>query len=152
MTESRLIAVIPASPSDADVLAEIHAASFPDPWTGNDFATFLSQPGVAGWLCGAETLDGFILIRRVAEESEILTLAVRPDRRRAGLARTLLEHALKNLRMRGTALCFLEVAADNVAAQRLYAATGFVNCAKRRKYYHASNGVRTDAIVMRRDL
>jgi ribosomal-protein-alanine N-acetyltransferase len=150
MTSARLI--VPASARESDVLAEIHAASFLEPWTAEDFATFLSQPGVAGWVTGFDDADGFILVRRAIEEAEVLTLAVRPACRRQGLARLLLDHAVEGLRARGTVSCFLEVAVDNRAAFDLYRAAGFVVCATRREYYARENGIRVDAAVMRRDL
>jgi ribosomal-protein-alanine N-acetyltransferase len=151
MTTPRIFTIVPATPADGAVLAELHATSFPEPWTTDDFTTFLGQPGVMGWVCGAKHPEAFILIRRVAEEAEILTIAVRPAQRRLGYARTLVDHALETLRASGTAQCYLEVAVDNTGARALYEATGFVACAKRPGYYETANG-RTDATVMRRDL
>jgi ribosomal-protein-alanine N-acetyltransferase len=49
---------------------------------------------------------------------------------------------------RGARHVLLEVAADNVPAQKLYASYGFDIVGVRRGYYQPSN---TDALVMRRD-
>ena len=152
MIKPKLTMFALARAADADVLAEIHSLSFPEPWTAEDFTTFLQQPGIGGWIAGTRTPQGFILVRRVLEEAEVLTLAVSPARRRQGVARALIEHALEELRQRGTISCFLEVAVDNAAARALYANAGFELVSNRRDYYQRDDGTRTDAVVMRRDL
>jgi glycine/D-amino acid oxidase-like deaminating enzyme len=63
---------------DPAALAAVHARAFPAPWSRDEFAALLAQPGV---LAVVEP-DGFILIRVVLDEAEILTLAVRPEARR----------------------------------------------------------------------
>jgi ribosomal-protein-alanine N-acetyltransferase len=146
------VAILPLVPCHGDTLAAIHAVSFAEPWSTADFARFLTQPGVIGWVAGSGDAQGFILLRRAAEEAEVLTLAVDPAARRQGLARRLLDHALEDLRARGCAACFLEVAADNVAARALYAASGFAPCGRRRGYYRRANAPPGDALVLRRDL
>src|SRR5579864_8958880 len=105
MITPKLTSLIPARPADADVLAAIHATSFPEPWTADDFLMFLQQPGLLGWIAGTKMPEGFILMRRAVEEAEVLTLAVDPAYRRQGLARRLIEHALEELRQRGTISC-----------------------------------------------
>jgi ribosomal-protein-alanine N-acetyltransferase len=146
--------VAPVSPGDADMLARIHATSFPAPWKADDFALFLRQKEVSGWAAGHDGLpDGFILVRHVADEAEIMTIAVDPATRGTGLGRALLAHAVEELRKIGVTSLFLEVGARNVPAIGLYRAAGFVACGKRKGYYeeNAETGGR-DAIVMRLDL
>ena len=69
----------------AERFAAIHAEAFAGPhdapWSAAAFADLLAQAGVFA----AEAADGFILMRAVADEAEILTLAVRPAARRGGL-------------------------------------------------------------------
>ena len=67
----------------------------------------------------------FVLFSLVADEAELLTLAVRPEQRRRGRAAALLSAALPLLSERGARSLFLEVAADNTPARALYEATGF---------------------------
>ena len=136
---------------DAALLAYLHGEGFIRPWPANDFAAMLAQPGMAAWLAG-EPPQGFILVRAAADEAEILTLAVRPEARRAGLASVLASQALATLRAGGTRRLFLEVAADNVPARALYGRLGFSRCGERPGYYDAATGARTDAIVMALDL
>ena len=145
--------VVPATVGDAMVLGRIHANSFPVPWSTDDFALFLRQSEVFGWITGTgNEPEAFVLFRRVVDEAEIMTLAVVPQRRRNGMAARLLHHALDELRQRGTTTCYLEVAVDNVAARALYASIGFVACGRRRGYYDRPGEKAGDAIVMRHDL
>ena len=86
-----------------------------------------------------------ILARVAADEAEILTLAVHPERRRHGLGSALLGAAVDRAIASGARSMFLEVAVTNKAARALYAAHGFVEAGLRRRYY--SDG--TDALILR---
>jgi ribosomal-protein-alanine N-acetyltransferase len=96
-------------------------------------------------------LDGFILCRAIAGEAEVLTLAVKPAARNAGLGRALLESAMGAARSTGAEAMFLEVAADNPAAIKLYTNAGFTRIGARPGYYARPGGA-ADALVLRRDL
>lgn len=133
----------------ADVLADIHAQAFDAPWTALDLAGLMDQPGV---LALAEGRDGFILIRVVADEAEILTLAVRPDRRRLGLGDRLTRRAALAARDRGARRLFLEVAEDNPAAHALYGRAGFMPAGRRRGYYARARGPAIDAVILSLEL
>jgi ribosomal-protein-alanine N-acetyltransferase len=146
--------VVPVTSADADVLARIHATSFPSPWKADDFTLFLNQREVAGWATGQDDMpSGFILVRYVADEAEVMTIAVDPAARGNGLGRALLAHAIADLRGRGVRTMFLEVGVRNVPAIALYRMMGFVACGKRKGYYeeNAETGG-GDAAVMRLDL
>jgi len=133
---------------DPHGLARLHAQAFSASWNANAFADLLAQPGVMAVI---ET-DGFILIRIVLDEAEILTLAVAPEARRDGLGRRLVEAAAVVATQAGATRMFLEVADDNAAARALYDRAGFDQIGRRKAYYAAADGARTDALVMSRDL
>lgn len=134
--------------SDPAALAALHAQAFAAPWSAGEFAELMSQPGVVAI---AES-DGFVLIRIVLDEAEILTLAVLPKARRLGLGRRLVEEAAVAATKGGAARLFLEVAEDNAPARALYDRAGFSQIGRRKAYYAAADGSRTDAVVMSRDL
>lgn len=134
--------------ADPASLAALHAQAFAAPWGADTFADLLSQPGV---LAVSEP-DGFILIRTVVDEAEILTLAVAPSARRHGLGRRLVEAAAVAAVQAGATRLFLEVADDNIAARGLYERAGFDPIGRRKAYYAGADGSRTDAVVMSRDL
>lgn len=134
--------------ADPRLLAEIHAQAFAMPWSQVEFADLLAQPGV---FAVAEA-EGFILIRVVLDEAEILTLAVRPDARRAGLGGRLTGRGAVEAARAGASRLFLEVAEDNGAARALYERAGFRQIGRRKAYYAAPDGGRTDALVLSLDL
>jgi len=137
--------MIPADPAE---LAALHAQAFAHPWSEAEFADLLAQAGVFAVV----EPDGFILIRVVLDEAEILTLAVRPDARRAGLGGRLTGQGAVKAAQAGAVRLFLEVAEDNAAARALYARAGFEQIGRRKAYYTAPDGGRTDALVLAVDL
>jgi ribosomal-protein-alanine N-acetyltransferase len=82
------------------------------------------------------------------EVAWVNNLAVRRDAQRGGVGRALLEALLAEATRRGVPKVMLEVAADNLPAQRLYARYGFETVHVRRRYYQPSD---TDALVMSRE-
>lgn len=127
-----------------EVLARTHAEAFAAPWTAQAFADLLAQAGV--FVLGDD--DGFVLIRVVVDEAEMLTLAVRPSARRRGLGAALTRAGAAAAGSMGAERLFLEVAEDNVAARGLYQGLGFATIGRRRGYYAAPDGGRVDAIMM----
>ena len=132
-----------------DGLARIHARAMvvPRPWSAETFKGFLSAPGSVLAVSG----PSFALGRVIADEAELLTLAVDPVFQRQGIGRLLTLAWLDSIADNAQS-AFLEVAADNVAARALYASFGFAEVAKRSAYYARKNAAAADAIVMRRDL
>lgn len=80
-------------------------------------------------------------------EAHILTVGVRQEHRRRGVARLMVRHLLDLADAHGVERVLLEVRADDEGAQALYAAEGFEPIGIRRKYYAATG---TDAVVMAR--
>lgn len=125
-------------------LADVHAEAFPAPWDAAALEALLDQDGVFA----LEDPDGFILLRAVADEAEILTLAVRPAARRRGLGARLVSEGGTAAAARGATRLFLEVADDNAAALALYARAGFVGAGRRPGYYARPDGGRQDALIL----
>lgn len=133
-------------------MAALHAACFtvPRPWTRAEFAAFLTDP-----LAIVLTEPGGLLVGRVvAGEAEVLTLAVAPNVRGAGIGGRLLAWFLTEAGRRGAEAAFLEVAADNQSGLALYRRAGFAARGRRRGYYRAAGKVAAsvDAIVLFRVL
>jgi len=127
-------------------LAQLHAACFttPRPWSQGEFDDLLKTSGV--FLLSQP--GGFLLGRVIADEAELLTLAVAPEQRRKGIARALVAAFHITVKSRGAQTAFLEVAAENAAARALYLAAGWTESGRRKAYYHAPDGHRSDAIIM----
>lgn len=129
-------------------MAAIHGRCFtvPRPWGVAEFAAVLDDP-----LCFALIESGgFLVGRAVADEAEILTLAVAPEARRRGVGVRLVQGFLAEAQKRGAVSVFLEVAADNTAAISLYLQAGFAEVGLRRGYYAQVADSAIDAVVMSR--
>jgi ribosomal-protein-alanine N-acetyltransferase len=142
--------ITPLPPGVAAPLALMHAACFPDePWDAAAFDRILFLTGVFGWLASAgDGPCGFLVARNLGDEAEILTLGVLPEARRAGVGRVLLDVLIGETGRVGLGSVVLEVAADNDAARRLYAACGFVQVGRRPRYYRRAATV-ADALILR---
>jgi ribosomal-protein-alanine N-acetyltransferase len=88
------------------------------------------------------SVAGFLVSRPIADEREILNVAVAPEFRRRSIASALVRHELGTV---GKAW-FLEVRESNEAAVRLYKSFGFNVVGKRSEYYQTPP---ESAIVMR---
>lgn len=130
--------------AQADRLAALHATAFDAPWDAAAFAVLLEQAGVFA----AETAQGFILMRVVADEAEILTLAVHPEARGRGQGARLVAEGVAAAGARGADRIFLEVADDNASARAVYARAGFVEAGRRTAYYSRPDGSRADALLL----
>lgn len=141
---------------DTERLAALHAASFPAAaWSAADIAALLREETVFGLVArrasafGSRSAVGFVLMRSVAGEAEVLTIAVAPSHRRRGIARALVEEALRRLYRDRVDAVFLEVDAGNVAALALYRRLGFVKVGERKGYYAHGSVPGASALVMR---
>ncbi len=148
-------ALVTVARGEAETLAEIHAVAFAHTWSTEDFAALLADRGVfavglrrQSRFSGAR-LVGFVLVRIVADEAEILTIAVRPVYRRRGFGRMLMDEALRRLHRAGASACFLEVDRGNAPAVALYRALGFQVVGERRNYYQSDSPADGTALVMR---
>ena len=133
-----------------DEMAALHARCFtvPRPWTATEFAEMLQSLHVFA----VPRADGFALVRVIADEAELLTLAVAPEARRQGIGRAMLAEALDRAARRGAVTMHLEVAADNTPALALYDRAGFARTGRRPGYYRSPVGQRTDALLLARAL
>lgn len=134
--------------------AALHARVFPhDPWGVESLARVLAMPGAFGLTWPAEGPPASLALARVAaDEAELLTLAVAPEKRRQGLGRALVTAVAANARGLGAAALFLEVAATNTPARNLYSACGFSTSGYRPGYYRTGEGAARDAVVLTRRL
>jgi [ribosomal protein S18]-alanine N-acetyltransferase len=141
-------------PLGAEVpLAEMHRACFPEgPWDAATLERILALAGGFGYLAWrAESPVGFILARDLAGEVEILSVGVLPPWRRRGVGRALMDAVVAKAERDGLGSIVLEVASENAAARRLYAAFGFVQVGRRPGYYRQPEG-RVDGLILRRGM
>jgi ribosomal-protein-alanine N-acetyltransferase len=139
---------------DVETLARLHAPVFSDAWPEEAFRSLIERDGVVVLLVSRSAeryADGFILVRTVAGESEVLTFCVAAEARRAGLGHALLVAACEAACDHGAREMFLEVGEQNAGALALYRSQGFVEVGRRAAYYHHGDDA-ADALVMRKTL
>jgi [ribosomal protein S18]-alanine N-acetyltransferase len=146
------VTVRPATAADVDAIA----ASEADNLGADAWSHALVEEGVAGRLPTVHYLVaeeghrvvGHAVASLVDDVGELQRIAVAEDHRRRGLAGALLD-AVVELAVEAEAdRLLLEVREDNVAALGFYAAHGFVEVDRRRRYYRDG----ATAVVLRRPL
>lgn len=144
--------------ADVESVIEINRTCLPENYASFFFIdTFRSCPNafivaevgtrIVGYImCRIE--HGFSDIKRIKfiRKGHIISVAVLPDFRRAGIASDLVRNALEALRQVGADECFLEVRSTNDSAIRLYEKLGFT-LARRVAHYYA-DGAEAQAMVI----
>ena len=134
------------SNEDLDEVLAIESVIYTHPWTRGNFSDSLR----AGYDCRTWRLEGelvgYFILRVGAGEAHLLNLSIAARHQRSGHGRALLREAVELARRRGARSVFLEVRPSNLAAQALYARSGFRRIATRRGYYPSHSG-REDALV-----
>ena len=137
-----------------DVMDSAFGERFGEAWTRSQCAGILPMAGVS--LIVAREIEGdgvigFSLARTVADEAELLLLAVAPNRHRQGVGRLLLDDFMQRARAAGVARVHLEVRDGNRAVE-MYLRAGFTPVGKRSNYYHGAQGNRFDALTLSQEL
>ena len=146
------IHIHPIRPEDAPALTAILQEA---PETVNWLPEVPATPPVAttsGAILVAEREGetvGFVMVRHVADESEIHNIVVRRSDRRSGVGAALLAAALTNARQHGATRVFLEVRESNAAAIAFYRSQGFHSVGRRGRYYRNPD---EDALLFERKL
>ena len=145
MTEYR---VLPLTEEHWSAAALLERDCFGEEITAQAFGRFASAPANHYFCVVNETgeMMGYGGISLVADEAEIITVAVAPLYRRRGIARCLMEHMLR-LADQTRASVYLEVRESNIPARNLYAALGFSDAGVRKNYYTSP---RENAVLMMR--
>jgi [ribosomal protein S18]-alanine N-acetyltransferase len=136
--------------SDIPAVAAIEQHSNVEPWTQESFLEELlkhhSSLMAARVSAGAgEIVAGYICFWLVADEVQILNVAVHQAYRRLGIGRALLLHCLKCGVEKRSRIALLEVRSSNLAAQQLYSSLGFRVVGQRPDYY---GSIKEPAVLM----
>ena len=145
MSEIRQLAT-----SDLGVIERIERRSYPTPWSRSMFASELAKPSsiCIGAFEPAPGLVGYLIISRYVDAWHVMNIAVDPDYRGRGIARTLFHWLFDLTADDGERGYTLEVRVSNEEAIRLYDRLGFRSRGVRRGYYTDN---REDALIMWRE-
>jgi ribosomal-protein-alanine N-acetyltransferase len=145
--------VEPGAAHDLDQVIQVMETafdpSFGEAWTRSQCAGILPMSGVSLYVARAsesEELIGFSLQRVIADEAELLLLAVIPSWQRRGIGRSLLGQFIDDASGRGAHRLHLEVRDGNPAV-RMYRLAGFDLAGRRSKYYCGSDNQLFDALT-----
>ena len=156
-------------PADCDVIAAIEAQTFDSALDRGRLLNLLKMrvffgivddlddpdalntpniPNKLNNLVKLPNLAGYLLATMIAEEAEILSIAVSVDHQKCGRGAGLLGHFLAHTATQDVKTVLLEVAADNMPALMLYQSYGFAKFGRRTAYYKRPDGD-CDAIMMK---
>ncbi len=134
-----------ATVGDVPAVLALEVALFgADAWSEAQVREELTGERRQAWVVG-EPVVGYAVTLAAGDVLDLQRIAVHPDHQRRGLARRLLDEAVAAGKAARVDRMLLEVSAANTAALAFYAAAGFVEIDRRRRYYRDG----TDAVVMR---
>ena len=138
---------------DLPEIMKLETASFAnDAWPEETFKSELAAKHTYYILALEENLVvGYAGLSKLpgSDQADIQTIAVREDKRGLGIGKKLMDTLTLQATELGAKEIFLEVRADNSAAQKLYKLFGFKQIGTRKKYYQP-DGV--DAFIMKTDM
>ena len=143
-----MVELFPLEMQYCERVAEISKKYLPEAWSYAAICDVLKYDNNIYYVAKDTNTDivvGFAGILIVADEAELLNIAVSSDYRRNGIAKRLLEHLIAVARKQGAYRMLLEVRSSNEGAKVLYNQIGFSELAIRKNYY---SGPTEDAIIM----
>lgn len=123
--------------ADVEGVHAIEEATFPRPWTREDFVKEMTQNACARYLVAEQAgeIVGFAGAWIVLDEAHITNIAVAKARRGQGVGKALTRGLLQYAANLGVVYATLEVRRSNGVAQGLYKGLGFVYVGLRKRYY-----------------
>lgn len=143
-----MIELFPLEMQYCEKVAEISKTCLPEAWSYAAICDVLKYDNNIYYVAKdthTDTVVGFAGIMIVADEAELLNIAVSSNYRRYGIAKRLLEHLFTLARQQGAYRMLLEVRKSNEGARALYEQMGFSKLGIRKNYY---SGPTEDAIIM----
>jgi ribosomal-protein-alanine N-acetyltransferase len=145
------ITIMPMTVSDIPAILEIERNSHIQPWHDGSFREELNRPHSHNYVaCSPDAAHlrqilGYVCFWLIADEVQILNLAVHMAHRRRGIGKSLLLHALRVGCEHNARVAVLEMRRSNSAAHSLYQGLGFRPVGERKDYY---GGLLEPAVLM----
>lgn len=138
----------PMRAADVEALLAVERAAYEEGWPATAFERELTRNTMARYVVvedGAGKIRGFAGLWLMVDEAHVVTVAVLPRERRAGLGRLLVHGLIEVAIDHGMTVATLEVRESNEAARRLYREYGFYEVGRRKRYYADNH---EDAVIM----
>ncbi len=134
---------------DAPGIAALEKLCFSDPWNEASIASELTNK-LSAWFVAVDDgkVVGYVGSQTVLDSTDMMNIAVAPDRRKQGIAQALISALESELKSRGSRMLFLEVRRSNQAAISLYSKLGFFEVGVRKNYYR---NPKEDALILRKE-
>lgn len=144
-----MIKIKPMSAEHVPQVAELEKICFSTPWSEKSIASELNNE-LALWLVAEDggAVVGYVGSQTVFPETDMMNIAVVPQRRREGIAEVLVDALIQELKRIGSNSLTLEVRASNTPAIALYQKMGFHEVGRRPNYYR---NPREDALILRKE-
>lgn len=142
------VVIRPMVHEDLNKVLEIEKQAF-NKQSPEDFINCINRSEVYGYFVLVENgiVIGYYGISSIAEDGELLSIAISNEKRGRGYASLMMRSSILQAGLKGSKKIFLEVNEKNIIAINLYKKFGFTAISKREKYYGED-----DAIIMQLDL
>jgi len=136
--------------ADLNKVLDIERKSFEQPYTREIFEQELKIKVANLWVAThRKNILGYIDFWVVADEVELISIAVHPQFKRMGVGEMLLREMIHFVELKGLSFIYLDVRESNLTAQKLYSKFGFSKVGVRRRYYSDNQ---EDAIIMKKEI
>ncbi|MBN1636414.1 MAG: ribosomal protein S18-alanine N-acetyltransferase [Deltaproteobacteria bacterium] len=121
---------------DVPAIQKIEDASFPSPWSKQTFHNTITDPrckNMVAWL--GDNVVGYCFALEMGNMVHLLNLAVKPECRRRGIGKRLLEELISFAQHLQKNCVLLEVRKGNTVAKALYRNLKFTKVCTWKRYY-----------------
>ncbi len=125
--------IVPMDRENAELIAQIEAECFSQPWSKEAFLNELENPAAISLAAVSDTVCGFVNAHKILDEVYINNIAVKSGYRRLGIASALLCELEKYAGK--ISLITLEVRKSNLVAISLYEKHGYQKVGERKNFY-----------------
>ncbi len=146
--EAKEVTIKKMNAEDLDQVLSIEALSSLSPWCKTMFFEELGNPFSYCFVVKEAgprfEIVGFICFRNIGDESELLNIAVQPQRRQLGIGKKLMHFYIDFCKPKQIESFYLEVDASNFTARHLYKLFSYRPVGMRKKFYQG----KFDALLM----
>ena len=125
-----------AQEEDIDMIEAIEIDCFNDAWHKKILKDMIDNKNDDVYILeDAGDIIGYINIRYILPEAEIMRVAIKKIYQGKKLSHLLIKRAISAMRTKGVTRCMLEVRYSNMPAIRLYKYYNFIEISRRKDYY-----------------